>query len=261
MDAGLLGVGRGGYYWVPGQWVLPPYQDALWTPGYWNYGYGGGYLWNPGFWGLTVGYYGGINYGFGYFGTGFYGGYWRNHNYFYNREYAHLGFRTHNFYSERVGWGNGGHPGGRSFTDRVVVNNNFRGGSYNRNGEEFRGGSHERTTNVPRRLRWAEPSRQQAGRSQAGQHRVMRIGSSTAFTMVEGRLGRAQGTDSSAAVSKVCSRQGRSPRLRRSRAHSSLLCSSAASRAMEIGLPTVAWVQVMEATTDITEGTAASNSL
>jgi hypothetical protein len=67
--------GSGGYYWVDGAWVEPPYVDALWTPGYWGFGFGD-YMWYPGYWGLGIGYYGGINYGFGYFGRGFHGGYW-----------------------------------------------------------------------------------------------------------------------------------------------------------------------------------------
>ena len=74
----------GDYYWVAGQWVLPPYTGALWTPGYWG-PYGGGYFWHAGFWGPYVGYYGGINYGFGYFGVGYWGGFWRGGAFYYNR--------------------------------------------------------------------------------------------------------------------------------------------------------------------------------
>ena len=66
--------GPGGFYWVDGAWVLPPYAEALWTPGWWGFD-DSAYFWHPGYWGRSVGYYGGINYGFGYFGVGFYGGY------------------------------------------------------------------------------------------------------------------------------------------------------------------------------------------
>ena len=54
----------GGYYWVPGTWVIAP-VGMLWTPGYWGWE-GGFYRWHAGYWGPHVGFYGGINYGFGY---------------------------------------------------------------------------------------------------------------------------------------------------------------------------------------------------
>ena len=67
----------GGYYWVPGTWVLAPSPGLLWTPGYWGFA-DGLYLWHAGYWGPHVGFYGGVNYGFGYTGVGFHGGYWRD---------------------------------------------------------------------------------------------------------------------------------------------------------------------------------------
>jgi hypothetical protein len=73
----------GGYYWVPGTWVVAPI-GMLWTPGYWGWG-GGLYAWHAGYWGPHIGFYGGINYGFGYGGVGFFGGEWRGGAFFYNR--------------------------------------------------------------------------------------------------------------------------------------------------------------------------------
>jgi hypothetical protein len=73
----------GGYYWVPGTWVVAP-VGLLWTPGYWGWG-GGFYAWHAGYWGPHIGFYGGINYGFGYGGVGFVGGEWRGGAFFYNR--------------------------------------------------------------------------------------------------------------------------------------------------------------------------------
>jgi WXXGXW repeat (2 copies) len=49
----------GGYYWVPGTWVLAPEPGLLWTPGYWAFN-AGWFYWHPGYWGPVVGYYGGI---------------------------------------------------------------------------------------------------------------------------------------------------------------------------------------------------------
>ena len=74
---------EGGYYWVPGTWVVAPI-GMLWTPGYWGWG-GGFYAWHGGYWGPHIGFYGGINYGFGYGGVGFFGGEWRGGAFFYNR--------------------------------------------------------------------------------------------------------------------------------------------------------------------------------
>jgi hypothetical protein len=73
----------GGYYWVPGTWVVAP-VGMLWTPGYWGWG-GGFYAWHAGYWGPHIGFYGGINYGFGYGGVGFVGGEWRGGAFYYNR--------------------------------------------------------------------------------------------------------------------------------------------------------------------------------
>jgi hypothetical protein len=72
------------YYWVVGEWVMPPEEGLLWTPGYWGWG-DGGYRFSEGFWGPEVGFYGGINYGFGYYGDGYEGGRWANGHFFYNR--------------------------------------------------------------------------------------------------------------------------------------------------------------------------------
>ncbi|QMV20285.1 BcpO-related WXXGXW repeat protein [Granulicella sp. 5B5] len=87
---GYWGYSPGGYYWVPGVWVVPPYYGGLWTPGYWGW-YGGRYRWHPGYWGLHVGFYGGVNYGFGYIGTGYFGGYWHGNAFVYNRAVTHVG--------------------------------------------------------------------------------------------------------------------------------------------------------------------------
>jgi hypothetical protein len=76
--------GQGGYYWVPGAWVAPPYAGALWTPGYWGAD-GSRYRFHPGYWGHHVGFYGGVPYGGGYLGTGYRGGYWRGNQFYYNQ--------------------------------------------------------------------------------------------------------------------------------------------------------------------------------
>jgi len=72
---GYYQYGDYGYYWVPGEWVMPPSVGVLWTPGYWGYE-GRKYVWHEGYWGPKVGFYGGINYGNGYTGSGFTGGRW-----------------------------------------------------------------------------------------------------------------------------------------------------------------------------------------
>ena len=76
--------GQGGYYWVPGAWVAPPYVGALWTPGYWGAD-GSRYRFHAGYWGRHVGFYGGVPYGGGYLGTGYRGGYWRGNQFYYNQ--------------------------------------------------------------------------------------------------------------------------------------------------------------------------------
>ena len=76
--------GQGGYYWVPGAWVAPPYVGALWTPGYWGAD-GSRFRFHNGYWGRHVGFYGGIPYGGGYVGTGYRGGYWRGDQFYYNQ--------------------------------------------------------------------------------------------------------------------------------------------------------------------------------
>jgi hypothetical protein len=78
----------GGYYWVPGTWVVAP-VGMLWTPGYWGYT-GGFYGWHGGYWGPHIGFYGGINYGFGYGGVGFAGGEWRGGGFYYNRSVTNV---------------------------------------------------------------------------------------------------------------------------------------------------------------------------
>jgi len=78
----------GGYYWVPGTWVVAP-VGMLWTPGYWGWN-NGFYAWNAGYWGPHIGFYGGINYGFGYGGVGFFGGEWRGGAFFYNTAVMHV---------------------------------------------------------------------------------------------------------------------------------------------------------------------------
>ena len=91
----------GGYYWVPGTWVVAP-VGLLWTPGYWGFA-GGFYGWHAGYWGPHVGFYGGINYGFGYGGVGFAGGEWRGGAFFYNREVMHVDVHSvTNVYSRTV---------------------------------------------------------------------------------------------------------------------------------------------------------------
>jgi WXXGXW repeat (2 copies) len=109
--------GAGGYYWVPGTWVLAPSVGMLWTPGYWGWG-SGAYYWHPGYWGRTVGFYGGINYGFGYFGTGYVGGRWYGGTFRYNTAVTNVN-RTviHNTY-----------------VDKTVVNN------YNHSRTSYNGG-------------------------------------------------------------------------------------------------------------------------
>jgi hypothetical protein len=72
---GYYQYGNYGYYWVQGQWVIPPSAGLLWTPGYWGFA-GRRFTWYEGHWGRQVGFYGGVNYGNGYFGAGFTGGRW-----------------------------------------------------------------------------------------------------------------------------------------------------------------------------------------
>ena len=93
----------GGYFWVPGAWVLAPEPGYLWTPAWWGWE-GGFYRFHAGYWGLHVGFYGGINYGFGYFGVGFFGGEWRGGHFFYNTAYARfgVGFHPANVYVHNV---------------------------------------------------------------------------------------------------------------------------------------------------------------
>ncbi len=92
----------GGYYWVPGAWVLPPRVGVLWTPGYWGYS-GGLYVFHPGYWGPHIGFYGGINYGFGYVGAGFAGGRWVGNSFVYNRAVNNVDVTVvHNTYNETV---------------------------------------------------------------------------------------------------------------------------------------------------------------
>jgi WXXGXW repeat (2 copies) len=94
--------GSGGYYWVPGTWVLAPEPGLLWTPGYWGFA-SGLYVWHRGYWGPHVGFYGGINYGFGYFGVGYVGGEWRGREFAYNRAVTRVNINIiHNVYMNRA---------------------------------------------------------------------------------------------------------------------------------------------------------------
>jgi hypothetical protein len=91
----------GGYYWVPGTWVVAP-VGMLWTPGYWGFA-GGFYGWHGGYWGPHIGFYGGINYGFGYGGVGFAGGEWRGGGFYYNRSVTNVSVtNTTNVYNRTV---------------------------------------------------------------------------------------------------------------------------------------------------------------
>ena len=83
-------VGEADYYWVPGEWVLPPQPGMLWTPGYWVWR-DGAYAFVPGYWSESVGYYGGVAYGYGYDGYGYYGGRWREGQFEYNSAFANIG--------------------------------------------------------------------------------------------------------------------------------------------------------------------------
>ncbi|MGA8906863.1 MAG: YXWGXW repeat-containing protein, partial [Acidobacteriaceae bacterium] len=92
----------GGYYWVPGAWVMAPYVGALWTPGYWGYS-SGRYRWSHGYWGPHIGFYGGVNYGYGYGGNGYEGGYWRGSNFYYNTAVSRVNVSVvRNVYNYRV---------------------------------------------------------------------------------------------------------------------------------------------------------------
>lgn len=79
----------GGYYWVPGTWVVAPTPGLLWTPGYWGW-VGGAYSWHTGYWGPHIGFYGGVNYGFGYTGVGYAGAFWRGGHVVYNRSVTNV---------------------------------------------------------------------------------------------------------------------------------------------------------------------------
>jgi hypothetical protein len=97
---GYYQYGDYGYYWVPGQWVLPPSVGLLWTPGYWGFA-GGRYVWHAGYWGSRVGFYGGINYGNGYFGSGFTGGRWEGGVFRHNTAISRVDAnRVHNTYAD-----------------------------------------------------------------------------------------------------------------------------------------------------------------
>ena len=90
------------YYWVSGDWVMPPEIGYLWTPGYWGWG-GNGFMFNEGYWGLSMGFYGGVNYGFGYFGSGYDGGRWDHGHFFYNSTLNNINRNSiHNVYDTRV---------------------------------------------------------------------------------------------------------------------------------------------------------------
>lgn len=99
---GYWGYGPGGYFWIPGTWVLAPEPGLLWTPGYWGFA-NGLYVWHAGYWGPHVGFYGGVDYGFGYFGTGFVGGMWEGGHFRYNTAVMHVNPAVvHNVYVDRT---------------------------------------------------------------------------------------------------------------------------------------------------------------
>ena len=99
---GYYQYGNYGYYWVPGQWVMPPSVGVLWTPGYWGFA-GGRYTWHEGYWGAQVGFYGGVNYGNGYFGSGFTGGRWEGGVFRHNTAIANVdAAHVHNTYVDRT---------------------------------------------------------------------------------------------------------------------------------------------------------------
>ncbi len=99
---GYYQYGDYGYYWVPGQWVMPPSVGMLWTPGYWGLT-SGRYVWHEGYWGSKVGFYGGINYGNGYFGSGFTGGQWQGNVFMHNTAVANVDHsKVHNTYVDRT---------------------------------------------------------------------------------------------------------------------------------------------------------------
>lgn len=99
---GYYQYGDYGYYWVPGQWVMPPSSGLLWTPGYWGYA-SGKYAWHEGYWGPQVGFYGGINYGNGYSGSGFTGGRWDGNVFMHNAAVSKVDHNVvHNTYVDRT---------------------------------------------------------------------------------------------------------------------------------------------------------------
>ncbi|HEY5369208.1 MAG TPA: YXWGXW repeat-containing protein [Hanamia sp.] len=103
----------GGYYWVDGEWVLPPAEGLLWTPGYWSFS-GGYYGWQQGYWGSQVGFYGGVNYGYGYGGKGYNGGKWQGGHFRYNTAVANVNRAViHNTYVNRTGVSNSGRNNNR----------------------------------------------------------------------------------------------------------------------------------------------------
>lgn len=101
-EPGYWAWGAGGYYWVPGTWVVAPAIGLLWTPGYWGWG-SGAYYWHRGYWGQTVGFYGGVNYGFGYYGTGYVGGRWYGNSFHYNTAITNVNKTViHNTYVDKT---------------------------------------------------------------------------------------------------------------------------------------------------------------
>jgi hypothetical protein len=99
---GYYQYGDYGYYWVPGQWVMPPSANMLWTPGYWAFE-GRKYTWHEGYWGPQVGFYGGVNYGNGYFGAGFTGGRWEGNVFRHNTVISNVDRRNvHNTYEDQA---------------------------------------------------------------------------------------------------------------------------------------------------------------
>jgi len=74
----------GGYYWVPGAWVMVPWVNALWTPRT-GATMAAATAGTEVIGDRTFGFYGGIDYGFGYTGRGITAAYWNHGTLNYNR--------------------------------------------------------------------------------------------------------------------------------------------------------------------------------
>ena len=152
----------GDYYWVQGQWVLPPFSGALWTPGYWAWN-DGVYFFRRGYWGPVVGYYGGINYGFGYFGSDYVGGYWRRGVFNYNRGYNHIDNRVVNVYNNNT-----------TIINKTVINNNRI--SYNGGPGGVAAQPTAQQRQVERQRHWGAVPQQRTAMQQSREDRTARYG-------------------------------------------------------------------------------------